>query len=65
MWFSLWAILYLGMKKATKLCSADFKQLFGVKKETFDAMVDVLKVAYAAKHKRRGRHAKLTLVLQL
>jgi hypothetical protein len=53
------------MKKATKLCSADFKQLFGVKKETFDAMVDVLKVAYAAKHKRRGRHAKLTLVLQL
>jgi len=36
-----------------------------VKKETFDAMVDVLKTAYAAKHKRRGRHAKLSLEDQL
>ena len=36
-----------------------------MKKETFDAMVDVLKTAYAAKHKRRGRHAKLSLEDQL
>jgi len=28
-------------------------------------MVDVLKTAYAAKHKRRGRHAKLSLEDQL
>jgi hypothetical protein len=52
-------------EKASKLCSADFKQLFGVKKETFDTMVDLLKVAYAVKHKRRGRHVKLSLEDQL
>jgi len=52
-------------EKATKLNPEDFKQLFGVKKETFDAMVTVLKVAYAAKHKRRGRHTKLSLEDQL
>jgi hypothetical protein len=38
-------------EKVSKLRIEDFKQLFGVKKETFDAMVDVLKTAYAAKHK--------------
>ncbi|MDR0797452.1 MAG: hypothetical protein LBE70_01855 [Nitrososphaerota archaeon] len=48
-------------EKASKLSSWDFKQLFGVKKETFDAMVTILKAAYAAKHKRRGRHTKLSL----
>lgn len=52
-------------EKASKLSSGDFKQLFGVKKETFDTMVDILKVAYAAKHKQRGRHAKLSLEDQL
>jgi hypothetical protein len=52
-------------EKASKLSSRDFKQLFGVKKETFDAMVTILKVAYAAKHKRRGRHAKLPVEDQL
>ena len=52
-------------EKASKLSSEDFKQLFGVKKETFDTMVTVLKVAYAAKHKRRGRHTKLSLEDQL
>jgi hypothetical protein len=52
-------------EKASKLRIEDFKQLFGVKKETFDAMVDVLKTAYAAKHKRRGRHTKLSLEDQL
>jgi hypothetical protein len=39
-------------EKASKLNSEDFKQLFGVKKETFDTMVTVLKTAYATKHKR-------------
>ena len=52
-------------EKASKLGSEDFKQLFGVKKETFDVMVGVIKVAYAVKHKRRGRHAKLSLEDQL
>ncbi|MDR0797098.1 MAG: transposase family protein [Nitrososphaerota archaeon] len=52
-------------EKASKLSSGDFKQLFGVKKETFEVMVNVLKIAYDAKHKRRGRHAKLSLEDQL
>jgi hypothetical protein len=39
-------------EKARKLNSGDFKQLFGVKKkEAFDAMIDILKTAYATKHK--------------
>ena len=52
-------------EKASKLNAQDFKQLFGVKKETFDEMIKVLAEAYAAKHKRRGSHAKLSLQDQL
>ena len=52
-------------EKASKLSSKDFKQLFRVKKETFDTMVTVLKTAYTAKHKQRGRHTKLSLEDQL
>jgi hypothetical protein len=52
-------------EKASKLDVKDFKQLFGVKKETFDEMIKVLAEAYAAKHKRRGSHAKLSLQDQL
>jgi len=52
-------------EKAIKLSAEDFKQLFGVKKETFDAMVEILRTAYAEKHKHRGRHAKLSLEDQL
>jgi hypothetical protein len=52
-------------EKASKLNAQDFKQLFGVKKETFDEMVKVLEVSYDAKHTRRGSHAKLSLQDQL
>ena len=52
-------------EKAQKLNDADFKQLIGVAKETFDTMVDVLDITYAEKHKRRGRHAKLSIKDQL
>ena len=52
-------------EKALKLRDKDFKQLIGVQKFTFDEMVEVLRDAYAAKHKRRGRHAKLTMEDQL
>ena len=51
--------------KAARLKDDDFKQLFGVEKETFDAMVDILRGAYAEKHERRGRHAKLSMEDQL
>ncbi|MDR0494418.1 MAG: transposase family protein [Treponema sp.] len=39
----------------------DFKQIIGVAKKTFDAMADILNGAYAEKHKRCGRHAKLPI----
>lgn len=46
-------------EKAQRLKDEDFKQLFGVKRETFDDMVLVLTEAYNEKHKKRGRHATL------
>jgi len=52
-------------EKAQRLNADDFKQIIGVAKETFDAMVDILEGAYAQKHKRRGRHAKLPITDQL
>ncbi|GMB10671.1 MAG: IS5 family transposase [Candidatus Improbicoccus devescovinae] len=52
-------------EKAMRLQDADFKQLIGVKKETYSAMIAQLQIAYAEKHKRRGRHTKLTLQDQL
>jgi hypothetical protein len=52
-------------EKAAQLSDTDFKQIIGVKKEVFDAMVEVLSNAYAEKHKRRGRHAKLPIADQL
>lgn len=52
-------------EKAAKLSDKDFKQIIGVKKETFEAMLGILHEAYAEKHKRRGRHSKLTIEDQL
>ena len=47
--------------KAMRLSDVDFKQIIGVEKNTCSAMLEVLREAYAAKHKRRGRHAALAL----
>ena len=52
-------------EKAAKLKDKDFKQIIGVQKETYEAMLEELRKAYAEKHKRRGRHAKLPLEDQL
>ena len=52
-------------EKASKLKAVDFKQIIGVKRETFDEMVIVLREAYEEKHKRRGRHSKLSIEDQL
>jgi len=51
--------------KAMNLSDEDFKQIIGVKKETFIVMVGILEQAYNEKHKRRGRHAKLSREDQL
>ena len=47
-------------EKAQKLKPKKFKQIVGVTKACFDEMVFVLNEAYARKHRRRGRYAKLS-----
>ena len=48
-------------EKALKLSDENFKQVIGVKKQTFEVMIEILILAYQDKHKRRGRHAKLSI----
>jgi hypothetical protein len=52
-------------EKAMSLKDGDFKQIIGVKKETFDEMIVVLSEAYAVKHKKGGRPALLSIPDQL
>ena len=54
-------------EKAIELNDKDFKEIIGVKKTTFDAMVKILKDVYAAKPKkwRGGRKKKLSIEEQL
>jgi len=42
-----------------ELSDTKFKRLIGIKKHTAARFVEHLNAAYAAKHKRRGRHSKL------
>ena len=53
--------------EAERLSDKDFKQIIGVEKATFDAMVTILKEAYASNPKkwRGGRKKKLTMENQL
>jgi hypothetical protein len=46
-------------KKALEKNDADFRRLLGYTKEAMLEMLTILREAYAAKHKRRGRHSKL------
>ena len=46
--------------KAMALKDVDFKQIIGVTKATYEDMLLELQKAYAEKHKRRGRHTKLS-----
>jgi hypothetical protein len=43
------------------LSDEKFKQIIGVKKETFEKMLEIATIAYAEKHRRRGRHSKLSI----
>ena len=52
-------------EKSQKLNDTDFKQIIGVKRETFSEMVEVLKEAYVEKHKKGGRNRKLSIEEQL
>jgi hypothetical protein len=38
-----------------------FRRITGVKRTTFEKMIEILKTAYDAKHRKRGRHTKLTI----
>ena len=53
--------------KTEKLGDKDFKQIVGVKRKTFDAMVTILREAYTRKPRkwRGGRKKKLTMEEQL
>ena len=53
--------------KIEKLSDKDFKQIVGVKRKTFDAMVTILREAYRKKPRkwRGGRKKKLTMEEQL
>ncbi|MDR0691086.1 MAG: hypothetical protein LBF32_03460 [Streptococcaceae bacterium] len=48
-------------EKAMKLSPQDFKQLIGVKKQTFAEMLKIIQEDYRKKHKRRGKKPKLSL----
>jgi len=46
-------------EKALEMRDEQIHRLYGFSKKTMQAMVDILHEAYAAKHRRRGRHSKL------
>jgi len=52
-------------EKASRLKDTDFKQIIGIRKETFDAMVEILQAAHRQKHRRGGRNPKLSMEDQL
>lgn len=52
-------------EKTNKLSDKDFKQIIGIKRETFNIMVEILKSAYIQKHKKGGRNRKLSIEDQL
>lgn len=42
-----------------------FRRITGVKKTTFEKMIEILQKSYAEKHRRRGRKPKLSIENQL
>ena len=52
-------------EKTKRLRDVDFKQIIGVKRETFATMAEVLSAEYQKKYAKGGRNPKLTLEEQL
>ena len=48
-------------EKIAEYSDAQFRRITGVKRETFQKMVEILERAYAEKHRRRGRRPKLSI----
>ena len=48
-------------EKIVNCSGSKFRRITGVKRSTFEKMVEILKKGYASKHQRRGRHQKLSI----
>jgi len=48
-------------EKIAKYSNTKFRRITGVKRATFDKMVEILQKGYAEKHRRRGRKPKLSI----
>ena len=48
-------------EKIADYSGTKFRKVTGVKRSTFEKMVEILKKGYASKHQRRGRHQKLSI----
>ena len=48
-------------EKISEYSNTKFRRITGVKRTTFDKMVEILRKGYAEKHRRRGRTPKLSI----
>ena len=48
-------------EKLAEYSNTKFRRITGVKRATFDKMVEILQKGYAEKHRRRGRTPKLSI----
>ena len=46
-------------EKIAQLSDERFQEIFGVKRETFEAMLEILEKEYKQKHLKGGRRSKL------
>ncbi|MBF8971112.1 hypothetical protein I1A59_09155 [Streptococcus mitis] len=51
----------MNYESSKKLSDSRFKRLVGVERKTFDKMIEILTVAYQAKHSKGGRNPKMSL----
>ncbi|MBF0806028.1 IS5/IS1182 family transposase, partial [Streptococcus sp. 19428wA2_WM07] len=49
----------MNYESSKKLSDLRFKRLVGVERRTFDKMLEILTVAYQAKHSKGGRTPKM------
>lgn len=52
-------------EKISEYSNTKFRRITGVKRATFDKMVEILRKGYTEKHRRRGRTPKLRIEDQL
>ena len=52
-------------KRIAKLKSEQYQQIFGVRKATFDRMLEIMKAAYVKLHEQGGKPPKLSVIDKL